>query len=488
MAAVTDRTDPAHLLGTCLVAILLVGCSDTDSSEGDSSRIRPLQPLVYTEDPDQTPSAAAARERRLLRRLRHGARTDGHWGDMSDSSSSESFDELASADALGRALFEAIVEGDADRWDYVFVAPRDYASLVEVDLKRARRFVDRQQAAARPVRRAFHIERASERPKGGLASLFEYESFELGSPRTIRGDQVDEGAPAQYWNNVLRFSLTESDVQFRIDVPKVLRFDVPERRDGAEDAEAAENADPKQEAYRLGVASTLEIGRKLHVFLDAGFHLKPELLDAAEYPFPLQVGNFWRYRRRTAEAPSRSSSSSELTVETPLEATEVTVSVEGVDRYRTRRLVHLRARYNDADLTLDRAYWLLSPRRIYICPRPCRRQVDDLDWLLRFLARQTPIFVFPLERGRTWGGSEDRTFEVVSDWTDAEVPAGSFFGSTLVEGTGPLGDDVPFGSIDRLQRVFSPGNGIVERRYRTILDGEQRRVVETLSDYRIMPR
>lgn len=479
MATATD-----WLVGSVgLVACLLTGCFAADPpSESDDApaRIRPLQPLVYTEDPDQTPSAAAARERRLLRRLRRGARSDGNWGTMSGTSS-ESFAELDSGHTLGRALFEALVERNDAAWDDAFVAPRDYAALVDVDLEHARRFVDRQQAAARDVRRAFHVERASERPKDGLGSLFEYESFELGEPRTLAGDQTDDERAAQYWNNVLRFSLKTADVEFEVEVPKVLRFDVPEADDGSEETDGG--------SYRLGVASKMRIGRKLRVFLDAGFHLKPELLEASEYPFPLQVGNFWRYRRRTSDTrPPDESSSSDLSLETPLEATEVTVSVEDVDRYRTRRLVHLRARYNDADLTLDRTFWLLSPRRIYLCPRPCRRRVGDLDWLLRFLARQTPVFVFPLDKGRSWGGADGATFEVASDWSDIEVPAGSFFGSTLVEGTGPLAEDVPFGSIRALRRALSPGNGIVQRRYRTRLDGEEHQVIESLTDYRIMPR
>ncbi|MFB6374866.1 MAG: hypothetical protein ABEN55_17495 [Bradymonadaceae bacterium] len=475
-----------HLLVGVLIWTVLGGCADSADAPSDARREdRPLQPLVYTEDPDHSPKAATARDRRLLRELVHVSDRDGSWGKL-EANPGEGAAPLESPEKLGRTLYRALVRQRDAAWDHLFVPPRNYASLVRIDLEKARRFVDDKQADARPARRAFHIDKPSEAPKQGLTSIFTFEGLELGKGRKLDGDRADEEDEqvAQHWDNTLRLGLADGDVVFRVRIPKILRIHLP----------GSKNAD----RIRLGVASDLRLGPRLRVFLEAGMHLKPALLRSFDYPIPLEVGNYWRYSRRMAgtdrgsEKPSPEETSpagqTEDQVSEKLGASGVTVRVESVDRYGTRRLVHLRFVYNDADLTRRDEFWLITPRRIFDCPRPCRRQIEDLEWLLGYLRRQTPIMQFPISRASSWGGgSGEPIFQVQDQWHEIEVPGGTFFGTLAIEGLGPLDDRVPFHRIRGATRYFAPGKGIVKRTYR-IGGRDSDTIVESLVDYRIMAR
>jgi hypothetical protein len=430
---------------------------------------------VYTEEPDHSPEAAAVRDRRLMRQLLDGSDKSGSWGHLGDNESrDENLPKLHSAENLGRVAYRAVV-GQSDRhWDHLFVDPNHYASLVNVELEQARRYVDNKQARARETARQFQVDKPSEAPSDGLESLFEFKRLELGDGRTLQGDVVgenEEAAIAQHWNNRLVLGLADSDVEFHLAIRKILRTPVPgtDRR-------------------RIGVASDIDIGRRLRQFLEAGMHLKPAILDSYAYPFPLEVGNYWRYARKLADNEQTASEDSSDALQPgqlpdALHASRVTLRVESVDRYDTRRLVHLRFIYNDADLTRRNEFWLVTPRQIFFCPRPCRRNIDDLDWTLRYLQRQTPLLHFPLSRGDQWGS----TFAIRDEWRNFELPGGSFFGTLAIDGVGPLDDRLPFHRLREATRYFAPSKGVVKRRYR-VGTRETHTIVESLVDYRIMPR
>ncbi len=466
-----------------MAVALVVGmgaCAEsTEPTEPDRSaeaRDRPLRPLVYTEDPDHSPEAAAVRDRRLMRQLLEGSDETGSWGEL-DEPAREGLPALRSAEKLGSVIYRALIEQSDRHWDHLFVPPGAYASLVEIDPEKARRHLDDKQAAAREARRAFEIAKPSEAPSDGLESLFSFERLELGDGRTLQGNVVDgdEQSPVQHWNNRLVVGLADSDVEFHLEIRKILRTPAP-------------GADDPEEATRLGVASEIDVGSRLETFLAAGMHLKPSLLRGYAFPFPLEVGNYWRYARHLADekAPDRESTGDEnrpADLPDALHASRVTMRVEGIERYGARRLVHLRFIYNDADLTRRSEYWLATPRRIYLCRRPCRRHVEDLEWLLRHLRGQTPIFRFPLARDESW----QSTFSVDGEWHSVDVPGGSFFGTFALDGLGPLEARIPFHRPARLTRFFAPSKGVVRRRYR--LDRrEPTTLVESLVDYRIMPR
>jgi hypothetical protein len=456
------------------------GCSSEEKTqEQQAPEDRPLKPLVYTEDPDHSPEAAAARERRLRRQLQTGAAGDaGRWGAMKEPEGA-SLPTLRSPDALGQALFDALIAHDEQLWDHVFVRATDYAALVNLSLDNARNFVDTQQGKAAATRRRLEVENPSEAPPEGLTSVFEFEGLALGKGRTVDGPIADEDERvAQHWDNTLTLGLAGHDATFEIRIPKIIRTgDTPGGGDAGPDAAAPPD-------LRLGVASSMHLGPRLEVFLKAGMHLKPTLLDSSDYPFPLEVGNYWRYERRPAsDAEADAKKAPDSPAQSTLPATTVTTSVESVDRYDSRRLVRLRSEYNDANLHQVDRHWLVTPRRIWSCPRPCRRHIDDLDWLLSYLGRQTPLMQFPLELGTGWPEGTP-AFTVGTNWHEVETPAGSFFGSISIDGVGPLDDHVPFGRVHRLTRYFARGIGVVKREVQ--LRGT--RVVETLADYRIMPR
>lgn len=410
----------------------------------------------------------AVRERRLLRELLYGAERRGRWGAL-ESDTSRELSDLTTPEQLGRAIFEGLL-GDDARWNHVFVPPRDYARLVRVELDRAGEFVDRRQADALEARRAFDIERISEAPRGGLERLFTFESLELGRGRTLDGAFADDDQRvAQHWDNTLTIGLADADVSFDLNIPKILRLP----RNGTTD-----------DAW-LRVASDLHVGHRLHAFLRAGLHLKPTLLEGTDYPIPLEVGNYWRYRRRVFDDSGTRQTTGELA-----EPDRTTLKVVSVDRYGTRRLVELRFSYNAPDWSNRDEHWLLTPHRIYPCSRPCRRRVDDLDWLLGYMGRTTPIARFPLERGASWGGDskEHPTFRTSKTWGEVETPAGRFFGVVTLEGVGALGSRGPRLHVRHLARDLLPGKGIVRRTYHGQYRGSSHRIVESLVDYRILPK
>lgn len=490
---VEGRASFAAALSVVFVGLVALapGCAEGESSERTAQRRTPLQPLVYTEDPELSPEIAAVRERRLMRRLLEGSDAEGTvWGTL-EADPRESLPVPDSAETLGTLIHRALVDQSDPHWDHLFVAANEYASLVDVKLEKARNFVDDRQADAREAKRAFAVEQASERPEKGLDSIFSFRRLELGKGRTMdgsvaRGDDV----AVQHWDNVVYFGLEEHDVELELRIPKILRI----QRRGSEGPSA-----------RLGVASDIEVGARLEVFLEAGMHLKPELLRSFDYPLPLAVGNYWRYRRRLeAESdierddPLAAEESDEVPTRPPdelpegLTASEATVKVESVDRYGTRRLVRLVTSYNDTDLTRVDEYWLVTPRRVYLCPRPCRRRIDDLEWLLSYLRRQTAIYRFPLTRGETWGEPEggadsEAAFSVDDEWHQLETPAGAFFGTLAIRGLGPLRTRVPAHRLRDSTRFVAPGKGVVRRVYR-FGSGPDETIVESLIDYRLMPR
>lgn len=497
------RATSAGLILACLaLAWGATACESSEESTAPDEAARaqqPLQPLIYTEHPNVDPEAVAVRERRLMRQLLEGADESGNWGDMRDRQRAD-LPVIRSKEALGRAIFEALVHRKPALWDRVFVAPVDYARMVHVDLDAAREYVDGVQADSGDLWSKFEIEHASEAPTDGLESVFEYRGLELGEGRTLDGPVAEEGEyVAQYWGNTLRIGLVDSDVEFEIGIRKILRA-ANSVRGGSEPV--------------LGVASSMSGESRFDVYLGAGLHFKPELLETHEYPIPLKVGNFWRYRRRLVdgggaakvvdrETPSAGLIKREVddegddgqTRSVPerggLAATEALTEVVSVQRLGTRRLVHLRRSYNDEKLrTLDQ-YWMLTPRRIYYCNRPCRRNVEDLAWILVYMRRQTPIYVFPLETGYAWseGGREaaadEATFRVADAWADIEVPAGSYDNALSIHGMGPFDEFDRYFSGHEQIRVFSYGEGVIRRRLER-RGRYEAAVVEDLVESRIM--
>lgn len=474
----------------------------TESPEPASPRaLRPLQPLVYTEQPTLSPEASGVRERRMLRRFRQGANSSGSWGQM-PTAKDRSHPPIQDPAALGEAIFGALIERDESAWDALFVPPEDYARLVRVDLDDARKFVDTLQASSLTVWRAFKPGLASEAPEGGLGSVLEVVELQLGEGRRVDGPVAQEDeVVAQYWENILRLRLRGSDLVFELKIPKILRTN---------------SASHIPQAARLSLGSPIKMSPLLDIYTRAGLHLKTQLLETREYPYPLAVGNFWRYQRsrlsqgddarEAVSAESAPPGSQPIRSEDAgvlpggLAATETLLEVVSVDRYGSRRLVTLRRSYNDEALTTSYQHLLLLPKRIYRCSQRCRSHIKDLGWLLKYLDSQTPIYVFPLGLNKGWGAGGQATtgkdgstqpktvFEVGSDWQDVQTPGGAYTNTVEIRGVGPLGGLSPYYRGREQTRYFAYGHGLVQRVLRETSERGDRMVVEKLVESRIMPR
>lgn len=473
-------------------------CTDLPASSTPAA-LRPLQPLVYTEQPTLSPQAAGVRERRMLRHYEQGASVGGSWGQAPEAPD-VSRPSIQDPETLGRAIFTALVERDEAGWDALFVAPEDYAGLVRVDLENARKFVDTLQASSLPVWRSFAPGLTSETLDGGLGAVLEFVDLELGEGRRVDGPIAQEGdTVVQHWGNILKLRLRDHELVFELKISKILRIQSPMATPGA---------------ATLSLGSPIVMSPLLESYASAGLHLKPELLETREYPYPLAVGNFWRYQRsrltraQGAGSPGESPDSGGApggeqpggsSVFAALDATESLLEVVTVDRYGSRRLVTLRRSYNDEALSTSYQHLLLLPRRIYACSAACRRHIKDLRWLLGYLDRETPIFVFPLGLQQAWGAGGDllsdedsarsrAVFEVAADWRDVSTPAGTYTNTVEIRGLGPYGDmDRSYRGLEQT-RYFAHGHGLVQRVLREKGAPEAATIVEKLVESRIMPR
>lgn len=484
----------------CGVLLPLHACSDSDAATNASSSAarvdQPLRPLIYTELPDLTPRAAAIRERRLMRELLLGASADDQhdasWGRLQTPTN---FQPLTSANVLGEAMTRALFTQDEALWDHVFVSPSSYAGMVHVKPEAAHTFVDELLGKSAQAWDLFHIEHASEAPEGGLSALFEFRSMTLGQGRTLSGKIVrrEDDVVAQHWGNVLTIGLRGSTVEFELRVPKILRV---------VDHEKSPSGEPI-----LAVAAPIEASSLLQMFIAAGMHLKPELLRSQEYPFPLAVGNFWRYRRyRHDQSPEKAAPLDSMDAALLLDDEQVAergpgeslLEILAVERYNGVRLVQYRISYDDQEFSMKEAHWLVSPRTIYHCSRACVRHVEDLNWLLNYMQRSSPVYMFPIRIGKAWNRAQDgeegldtikdAAVRVQAATPDIEVPAGKFHRAYVLE---ILRDEIlsdPFFTVQHAQRAFVQGQGVVRQELRGVnAQGEPRKIIEELVEARIMP-
>ncbi len=493
----------------------LSGCSISEPGESRRDQ-QPLQPLIYTEFPNVTPEAVAVRERRLMRQLTEGAVGGGQWGNL-ETGPSQALAPIESGEAIGNAIFKALIEQNEELWEHVFVRPQAYSRLVHVDLEAAREFVDNLQGKSVGTWSKFGVEQSSETSDGGLGRLLTLEGFRLGEGRTINGPLAKEDETVvQYWGNALLLRFKNSDVIFELLIPKILRVPDLERPD----------------EYILAVGSEIRGDHRMQIMLEMGLHLKAELMRSREYPYPLKVGNFWRYRRYNAAVgadaalnpldvppplmeiasggspkavgvPKASEDDEFLGTEVSggaLDASEVLVEVLSVDRYETIRLVKLMRTYNDQRLSRFVEHWLLTPRHIYQCNRACQTNIENVGWLLGYLEQQTPIYRFPLAPGTAWkrGGAtiieQDNTavFSVDDTWHNLETGAGTFTATVAIDGLGALGLNDPHLRRGGQRRYFAVGKGIVKRVLKDSKGGSEAakpatEIIEELVEVRIIP-
>ena len=461
------------MAGAAVVATVLVclgGCDGGEVDAGEESD-RPLRPLIYTEDPELTPEGAEVRERRLRRQFMGGeveAVLERGGGGIEDY-------DLSDEEAFGQALVETLVGQDEAGWEELFVSADDYRGLVGVDQARAEEFVDNQLGGSLALWDLFGRFEASGEAEEGLAERFSLVEVRLGRGRDIHGGAVSEPEEVvQYWDSTVVLRYEELGLDVEVEIGRIFRIgDV-------------------EELGRLQVGSPMEVDGRFQTLFDVGFHLKTQLLRSEEYPFPLGVGTFWRYRRYDRDEGVDDQEDVldrrlDETREGP-DATEVVLEVRNVSRHGKVRLIELLRRYDDRHYTRTREWWVITPRQIYGCNEACRERVDDPRWLLGYFASQTPIMVFPVEAGARWGEAghpdEEGTFQVSESWQRVETPAGTFAGTYAIEGRGAVGWWDRYLSTAQVVRYFSPTRGIVKQE---VADGPEGGViVEELVEYRIM--
>lgn len=470
----------AGIFVMALVFTVTFGCSDGDVVDGSNS---PLQPLIYTEDPELTPEGASVREARLKRQLLEGS-ADGPWGRLGQLDAVD-LPGLHEPEALGVAITDAMLERDERLWEHVFLSDQTYARLVGVDDREAAEFVDNTIGDSLQAWKRFERTRASQLPEGGLDGQLQFEEIELGAAHEIDGRRLaerqldDVRRDVQFWDNRVVLNHVDTDVRLQLRIPRIFRI---YERDDNEDGDSV----------RYQVGSEIELDSKFQTFLDVGLHLQPQLLRAEEYSFPLGIGTFWRYQRFPADqAPDDDPLEIGLDQRRDVNAGELIIEVREVSKYGPIHLVELLHSYNDHHHTRVREWWVATPRRIYLCNSRCRDDIGDVERLLDYFDRRRPLMKFPVEPGDRWESASttgSASPPVVDEqWHRVETPAGSFSGSFRIRDERPSSANNRYLQDVVSQWYFAPGRGMVRREIEPGPQAEENvPVVEELVEYRLM--
>ncbi len=400
-----QRKFPA--VATILLASALNLCGCERHMSGDDP---PLRPLIYTELPPTKAEEIEPEPPKML--------------------------NIAPED-LGYALFHALVEHDRSTYESMFISGPELSELIHMKSEEATK------QSAEIVRKSellwtlFAPSLEAEEPIGGLSTRLRLTEFRLGKGRNLAGKiaQADVDELIQHWGNELRIELIDSDKVFTIRVPKIVRT---------------------PQGWRI--AQPIELDKTLQLFLEAGMHLKTDLLTSEHYPMPLEVGNFWKYRL------DKMVTESEIAPDQPADITITDMITDIIHRkgywiVSFERTINDSTKQNEESQEITHFSWLATPHMILPCQRDCRNNADNIGYLLGYISRQTPIFKFPIEIGQKWSTAGEKSnfhrYEIRTLHTEPiVVPGGSFAGAYEI-----------FGSIEegRESRFFIPGTGIVMR-------------------------
>lgn len=365
--------------------------------------------------------------------------------------------DMGSADALAKAVFEALMRQDEPLYERALIDGASLEELVGLPPEVARQRAKALRRAAKGTFRVCAPGKPSEEPEGGLISKLEVVAVKLGRGGTLQGltPKTDDDV-AQRWGTTIQFRLKHPRVPgapedknvFTLTLGRMVR--VPSGQ------------------WRL--ASAPELSVVFRAYLQAGLHLKPELMKPDHHPFPLSVGNFWRYRVRRPQGAARST--------LDVNAEEVRLEVTGVEKHDGWRVIELRRTHKHGETDTEVLHYLMTPRRIYACPSYCAHKSDDLNYVLSFVRSSTPAFVFPLKAGEAWGEGGTRDLRspnvLVRPKTEAAaVPAGTFNGALVLEDRR---------SDEGELRFFMPGVGVVQR----VTQDELGVTLEELIEYRTL--
>jgi hypothetical protein len=451
----------ALLAALALLAPLATGCPPSSPDMEP-----PLRPLVYTESPDpeeaplipgyeawadgSDPSRYPGMPELVPAAMAYQPPSDEDAGDdaLSDPAT-------LSVERLGRAVFLAMVDPTADL-EPLFLSVEDYAAVAHTSEDRARTHLAEAMEDARDVTSRFRGEVPSERRPGGLGALVEVDGVRVPEGRLASGEVAENPDDSvMVWGVEIMLRLRGTEQVFRLRLPKVLR----------------------SPAGHWGLAEAPELGGRLAMYLDMGFHLSPSLLAFEHYPLPFQTGNFWTYQLRTLpRADAEGDAVEHLADETLPRMRDEVIERQDYDGYA---LVRIRRSYTEEGRRDETFAYLLTARRVYSCNRDCQRNIEQIDWLVSHLSSAvTPRYVFPLRPGMGWrrGGRIDAEgdYQVWSTPEVAAVPAGRFEDALRVTHSARAG---------REHLYFANGIGAVLVR----IDGASETTFRELVDYRIIP-
>ncbi len=417
------------------LSLVLGGLFTTACERELSGRDQPLRPLVYTElPPSETPEEAPSAPKVVN----------------------------ISPEDLGYSLFHALVDHNRSAYESMFVSGEALQTLIHMKADPAAAESARILKASELLWTLFSPVLDAEEPLGSLSGKLKLAEFRVGKGRNLAGKVAtpEDDEIVQHWGNELRIELTSSEKVFVIRVPKIVKT-----------------------ALGWRIAQPIEMDPTLRIYLETGMYLKGDLITSEHYPFPLEVGNFWKYRVDQPERVKPTLESDEENAKQPKETT-VTEMITSITRHNGYWIVAFEETTVDPGSTiLDGAEikkysWLVTPRMIFPCMRDCRNNADNINYLLGYISRQTPLFVFPLEVGNRWTTAGRREnynrYEVKRKLDETLVtPSGSF--TTVLD---------IFGSIEegRENRLFTPGIGVVQR---TVRSGVGQKT-EVLIKYRLI--
>ena len=403
------------VLGALL--LLIAGISVCGCERHMSGDDPPLRPLIYTELPpsEEVPEVQPPEEMTNI-----------------------------SPEDLGYALFHALVDHDRVAYEAMFISPSEMSALIHMPIETATKQTEEILKKSELLWTLFAPALEAEEPIGGLSARLKLAEFRLGKGRNLAGKiaapELDE--LIQHWGNELRIELIDTDKVFTIRVPKIVKTPMGWR-----------------------IAQPIELDKTLQLFLEAGMHLKTDLLTSDHYPMPLEVGNFWKYKvDRSFGEIKRPLQPGEI-----IEDVTVTDMITDVVHRQGYWAVMFERTLVDPEKQgaegpeVTHFSWLATPRMIVPCMRDCRNNIDNIGYLLGYISRQTPIFLFPIEVGQKWSTAGQKSnyyrYEVRAYHQDPlMLPDGAFGGSYEI-----------FGSIEegRESRFFVPGTGIVMRTVRS---------------------
>ena len=432
----TLNVSPYNMIRPLILTAFLVFLSLSVGCERQlSDREPPLRPLVYTELPPMPEQAEVLPLPNMVN---------------------------ISPEDLGYTLFHALVDHDRSSYESMFISPEALTDLIHLKHDAAVSESRRILSASEVLWTLFAPELKAEEPLGMLSTRLKLNAFRLGKGRTLSGKIAlpDQDEVVQHWGNEFRIELVDTEKVFVIRIPKIVRT-------------------------RLGwrIAQPVEIDPSLRTYLETGMHLKSELMMSEHYPFPMEVGNYWKYLvEQPYRQPVQTEESADATHEPAV--TTVTDMITEIIRREGFWLVSFERTTTVPEKTLTdgpqthRYTWLVTPKMIFSCTRDCRNHVDNISYILGYIARQAPLFVFPLEPGAKWSTGGRRStynrYEVKARLEDPiDTPCGSFKGVYDILGSIETG---------RENRFFSPGIGIVSRTIRSGI-GQTR---EILIKYRII--